>query len=154
MLKNPNKPQENIALLKIQAIIEGTLWEHLSAQNSHCKYTIKTNTLFHVFECLASGVRHCVSNLVKEYSSRFKFKRKSPRVRPAGLIIGKKSTGLTRGSCLQEANSGSPYMPPTNKPGGYPFNVNGYFVENQNVLVLAGVSIAPVHKFANDKISI
>jgi len=26
-------------------------------------------TLFHVFECLESEVRHCVSNLVKEHSS-------------------------------------------------------------------------------------
>jgi hypothetical protein len=51
-------------------------------------------------------------------------------VRPAGLIIGKKSTGLTRGSCLHEANSGSLYTPPTNNLGGYPFNVNGYFCEN------------------------
>jgi len=52
------------------------------------------------------------------------------RVRPAGLIIGKKSTGPTRGSCLHEAHPRSPYMPPTDKLGGYPFSVNGYFVQN------------------------
>jgi len=90
---------------------------------------------------------------VKEHSSLRKLKRNRPRVRPAGLIIGKKSTGLTRGSCLHEANFGSPYMPRTDKAGDYPFSVNGYFVENYNLLVLAGISIAPVYKFANDKIS-
>ena len=83
-----------------------------------------------MFEGGDSGVEHCVYNLVKEHSSLRKFKKNRPRVRPAGLIIEKKSTGLTRGSCLHKANSGSPYMPPTDKVGGYPFNVNGYFVEN------------------------
>jgi hypothetical protein len=76
------------------------------------------------------GAQYCVSNLVKEHSSLCELRRKGDRVKPAGLIIGKKSTGLTRGSCLHEANSGSLYMPPTNNLGGYPFNVNGYFVEN------------------------
>ena len=96
---------------------------------SHVKVQKHTkHTLFRVFLCGDSGVEHCVSNLVKEHSSLCNLKRESPRVRPAGLIIGKKSTGLKRGICLHEANSRSPYMPPTNKLGGYPFSVNGYFV--------------------------
>ena len=92
------------------------------------KYT--KHILLRVFAFLVSRVRHRVRNLVKEHSSLCNLKRESPRVRPAGLIIGKKSTGPTRGKCLHEAHSRSPYMSPTDKVGGYPFNVNGYFVEN------------------------